>query len=80
MRALNGLAFNFQASPPNLSRAGRRAKEEIDEDEQEVSVLDELKQHILESALELEKQRLDIYNRRLPKDAFVGTSNSSLVS
>jgi len=68
------------ASPPNLSRPGRRAKEEIDEDEQEVSVLDELKQHILESALELEKQRLTIYNRRLPKDAVFGTSNSSLIS
>lgn len=47
-------------------KAIRKNREAIDEDEQELGVLEELKQHILESALELEKQRQELYHRETP--------------
>mmetsp|Transcript_35675 Transcript_35675/g.100981 ORF Transcript_35675/g.100981 Transcript_35675/m.100981 type:complete len:371 (-) Transcript_35675:166-1278(-) len=57
-----------------------RAREELDEDEQELGLLDELKQHILESALELEEHRLEMYHRPSPSSPKALRAHSSMVS
>jgi len=53
---------SFMGSVPGTPKASRRREEE-DLDEREFNALEELKQHIFATALELEKQRLEMSRR-----------------